>query len=123
MISVKKFISWCKVNWKFLVGFIVPFVIMSIIGSKKSKNMLAKGKEIRKKELEVINNVNKNEKLEHKKLAEDLHNDISEVNDKAISDLSELQAKKEEQTKKIEELDQKDITKKLSSRFDLNNKD
>jgi hypothetical protein len=44
---------WCKVNWKFLVGFGIPVVIGILLRQGKQSAILKKGLEFRKKQIEI----------------------------------------------------------------------
>ena len=45
--------NWCKVNWKFLVGFAVPCIVLYFFNQRKAQKILKKGIEFRKQQLDV----------------------------------------------------------------------
>ena len=44
---------WCKVNWKFLVGFGIPIVVGILLRKNQQTNILKKGLEFRKEQFEI----------------------------------------------------------------------
>lgn len=64
--------GWCKVNWKFIIGFAIPVIICIILRNKNEKEILKKGLAFREKNLEI------------ERKAAKLGN---ELNEKALTDL------------------------------------
>ena len=82
--------GWCKVNWKFIIGFAIPVIICVILRNKNEKELLKKGLAFREKNLEIERKAAKLSKdldaaaikeLESKKseIASEHENKISEI--------------------------------------------
>ena len=82
--------GWCKVNWKFLIGFIIPVVICIIVRNKNEKDILKKGLEFREKNLEIERNAAKLSKDLDKKAREDLEKKKSEIASEHENKMSDI---------------------------------
>ena len=71
--------GWCKVNWKFMIGFIIPVVICIILRNKNEKEILKKGLEFREKNLEIERKASKASKDLDNKAKKDLESKKSKV--------------------------------------------
>ncbi len=92
---------WCKVNWKFLVGFGIPIVVGILLRKGKQTAILKKGLEFRKNQIDVER---KAAGLE-KEATIDAVNQHVEENQRIDKDHQEALAKiEEERKKKLEEI-------------------
>lgn len=82
--------GWCKVNWKFLIGFIIPVVICILVRNKNEKDILKKGLEFREKNLDIERKAAKLGKDLDEKARKDLEARKSEIaleHENKISDI------------------------------------
>ena len=56
---LKKAWVWCKINWKFLLGVSIPIAVGIILRKNNTAEVFKKAAEIRKKELDILNQTNK----------------------------------------------------------------
>ena len=119
----KKTWKWCKVNWKFLVGFIIPCAIMYIVNSKKANKVLQAGLEFRKKELDVVQRASDLESTRVKRNAEDFAERVEEVSIRHDEALRKLHDNSEARRDKLGGSDATTVTSELADRFDLENGD
>ncbi len=115
--------NWCKVNWKFLVGFAVPCVVLFFLNQRKAQAILKKGIEFRKEQLKVAQRASDLESDGIKRNAEEFATRVEGV----ISNHEEaLQKLEDESQARREELGGSDaaaVTDALADRFDLDNGD
>ena len=71
--------GWCKVNWKFIVGFAIPVIVCIILRNKNEKEILKKGLEFREKNLEIERKAAKLSKDLDNKAKIDLESKKSEI--------------------------------------------
>ena len=71
--------GWCKVNWKFIIGFAIPVIICVILRNKNEKEILKKGLAFREKNLEIERKAAKLGNDLNKKAMTDLENRKSEI--------------------------------------------
>ena len=114
---------WCKINWKFLVGFAVPCIIMYFINSKKAAKVLQAGIEYRKKELDVVQRASDLESTRVKRNAEEFAERVEEVSNRHEDALRKLHLKGEARRLELGGSDATELTSELSEKFNLENKD
>jgi len=114
---------WCKVNWKFLVGFAVPCIIMYFINSKKAAKVLQAGIEYRKKELNVVQRASDLESTRVKQNAEEFAERVEEVSSRHEDAFRKLHLEGEARRQELGGSDATILTSELSEKFNLENKD
>ena len=119
----KKVWNWCKVNWKFIVGFAIPCIVLYFINQKKAVNILRKGIEFRKKQIDIVQRASDLESEGKRKSAEEFATRVEEVISDHEEALLDLDKNVQDQREKLGGSETVDITKKLSDRFGLDNKD
>ena len=85
--------GWCKVNWKFIIGFIIPAVICIILRNKNEKEVLKKGLEFREKNLEIEKKASALNKDLNDKAKENFENKKSDISLEHENKLSKIQKK------------------------------
>ena len=115
--------KWCKVNWKFLVGFAVPCVILYFINQKKAQNVLKAGLEFRKKQLGVDQRAADLEKAGIKRNAEEFAARVEEVTTRHDDALQRLADNDQSQREKLGGSDPTHVTAALADKFKLSNGD
>lgn len=115
--------NWCKVNWKFLVGFAIPCAVLYFLNSRKAQAILKKGIEFRKSQLEVAQRAADTETAGIKRNAEEFANRVEEVITTHEEALRKLDADSQARRDVLGGSDAADITKELADRFELDNRD
>ena len=115
--------KWCKINWKFIVGFILPFFIFYFIYIKKSEKVILEGIKFRKKEIDILNNINKVESDKRNEIANEFKDSIDKINEEHDINLKRAKEKAKKEKEEIESSNVIDITERLANKFDLDNKD
>ena len=126
LLSTKSWSSaweWSKVNWKFLVGFAIPCIILYFVNQKKARNMLKKGIEFRKTQLAVHQKAADLESAGVKRNAEEFANRVEEVTTKHEEALRKLADDSQARQEQLGGSDVSAITEELANRFNLDNKD
>ena len=123
LIFVKKAWLWSKVNWKFLVGFAIPCIVLYFINQKKAQKVLKAGIEFRKKQLDVAQRAADLESAGLKKNAEEFADRVEEVITRHDEAVQELEADAKAQRDKLGGSDATQVTEALADKFDLDNKD
>ena len=107
LIFVKKAWLWSKVNWKFLVGFAIPCIVLYFINQKKAQKVLKAGIEFRKKQLDVAQRAADLESAGLKKNAEEFADRVEEVITRHDEAVQELEADAKAQRDKLGGSDEK----------------
>ena len=115
--------KWCKVNWKFLVGFAVPCVILYFFNQKKAQKILMKGIEFRKDQLKVAQRASDLESDGIKRNAVEFANRVEEVTSRHEEALRKLDDDDQARREGLGGADAADLTDALAERFDLDNGD
>jgi predicted Holliday junction resolvase-like endonuclease len=82
--------GWCKVNWKFMIGFIIPVIICIILRNKNEKEILKKGLEFREKNLEIERKSASLSTRLREEAAQDLEDEKSEITLSHENKISEI---------------------------------
>ena len=115
--------NWCKVNWKFIVGFAIPCIVLYFFNQRKAQNILKKGIEFRKKKLDVTQRAADLESAGLKRNAEEFANRVEEVTTRHEEALHKLGADSQARRDELGGSDVADVTKELADKFDLDNGD
>ena len=115
--------EWCKVNWKFLVGFAIPCIILYFVNQKKAQKILRKGIEFRKEQLKVAQRASDLESDGIKRNAEEFATRVEEVTARHEEALRKLDDSDQARRKKLGGSDAADLTDVLAEKFDLDNGD
>ncbi|OUU26766.1 MAG: hypothetical protein CBB97_07045 [Candidatus Endolissoclinum sp. TMED37] len=115
--------NWCKVNWKFLVGFAVPCIILYFFNQKKAQKILKKGIEFRKDQLKVVQRASDLESDGIKRNAVEFANRVEEVTSRHEEALRKLDDDDQARREGLGGADAADLTDALAERFDLDNGD
>tara|TARA_A100001015_G_scaffold321048_1_gene449846 strand:+ start:3452 stop:3835 length:384 start_codon:yes stop_codon:yes gene_type:complete len=119
----KKVWNWCKVNWKFLVGFAIPCVVLYLLNQKKAVKVLQAGLEYRKKELDVVQRASDLESARVKQNAEEFADRVEEVSHRHEEAFRKLAKDGEARRKELGGSDTAELTSRLADKFNLENKD
>jgi uncharacterized metal-binding protein len=119
----KSVLNWCKVNWKFLVGFAIPCIALIAINRRKAIKILQEGIEFRKEQLKVAQRASDLESDGIKRNAEEFATRVEEVitnHEEALRNLEEdIQVRRDE----LGGSDAAVVTDKLAKKFKLSNGD
>ena len=85
---------WCKVNWKFLIGFGIPIILGIIFRKNIQVNILKKGLEFRKNQLEVEQIAAGIKDVEQKKAFKDFVDQNEKIENSLEDALNEIESKK-----------------------------
>ena len=119
----KKTWEWCKVNWKFIVGFAIPCIILYVVNQKKAQKILRKGIEFRKKQLEVVQSAADLESAGIKRNAEEFATRVEGVISNHEEALRKLDDNAQARQKELGGSDAATVTEELADRFGLENGD
>lgn len=119
----KSVLNWCKVNWKFLVGFAIPCIVLYFVNQKKAQKILMKGIEFRKEQLKVAQRASDLESDGIKKNVEEFATRVEEVTTRHEEALRKLDDNNQARRKELGGSDATDLTDALAERFDLNSGD
>ncbi len=119
----KKVWAWCKINWKFIVGFAVPCIVMLLINQKKAIKLLKKGIQLRKDQLDVVQRASDLESEGKKRSAEEFATRVEEVISDHEEALQELDKDAQVRRDNLGGSEAAQVTETLASRFGLDNKD
>ena len=119
----KKVWNWCKVNWKFLVGFAIPCIALFFLNQKKAQKVLKAGLEFRKKQLGVDQRAADLETAGIKRNAEEFADRVEEVTTRHEDALQRLADNDQSRREELGGSDPARITEELADRFDLKNED
>ena len=112
---------WCKVNWKFLLGLIIPIALSIFLRRGRASEILAKGRELKSKQMEA--------ELEAYKLKISLEEKAREEHAAAIENANQVHDESvKELEKNLSEIEAdinspEKATEALSQKFKLNNLD
>jgi len=113
------FLDWCRVNWKFLLGISIP-VALILVGKKINlKEIWAKAKEDKEKEIEIINKANQSQVNTIKDAVSDYQEDVKEAEEVHGEQTEILAVTTKKERDRISELDAEGATDELNNRFDL----
>lgn len=115
--------KWCKVNWKFLVGFAIPCIALYFLNQKKARNVLKAGLEFRKKQLGVDQRAANLEKAGIKRNAEEFAARVEEVTTRHDDALQRLADNDQSRREKLGGSDPTLVTEELANKFNLENGD
>jgi len=119
----KKIWTWCKINWKFLVGFAIPCIVLYFLNQKKAQKILKSGIEFRKKQLDVAQRAAELESAGIERNAEEFANRVEEVTTRHDEALRKLDDNDRARRKELGGSDPARLTEELADKFDLNNGD
>jgi len=119
----KKTWKWCKVNWKFLVGFAIPCIVLYFLNQKKAKKILEAGLDFRKEQLSVAQKASDLESDGIKRNAGEFADRVEEVTTIHEEALRKLANDGQTRRNELGGSDATHVTSELANRFDLNNKD
>ena len=123
LVFIKKAWNWSKVNWKFLIGFAIPCIVLYFINQKKAQKVLKTGLEFRKKQLGVDQRAADLETAGIKKNAEEFAKRVEEVTTRHDEALRQLDDNDQARRKELGGSDPARITEELADKFDLRNGD
>ena len=115
--------NWCKINWKFLVGFAIPCIFLIAVNRKKAITILSKGLEFRKKQLDVVQGAADLESAGIKRNAEEFATRVEEVTTRHEEAFRKLEEDTQVQREELGGSDATVVTNVLADKFNLNNKD
>ena len=119
----KKIWTWCKINWKFLVGFAIPCIVLYFLNQKKAQKILKSGIEFRKKQLDVAQRAAELESAGIERNAEEFANRVEEVTTRHEEALQKLDNDVQARRKELGGSDAASVTEELADVFNLNNGD
>lgn len=115
--------NWCKINWKFLVGFAIPCIVLISVNRKKAIKILKKGIEFRKNQLDVVQRAADLESAGVKRSAEEFATRVEEVTTRHEEALQKLDDNSQARRETLGGSDATTVTDILADKFNLNNKD
>jgi len=119
----KKAWGWCKINWKFLVGFDIPCIVLYFLNQNKAKKILKAGIDFRKKQLDVNQRAADLESAGIRKNAEEFATRVEGVISNHEEALHKLGKDSQAQRQELGGSDASVVTEKLADKFGLENND
>lgn len=119
----KKIWTWCKINWKFLVGFAIPCIVLYFLNQKKAQKILKSGIEFRKEQLDVAQRAAELESAGIEQNAAEFANRVEEVNTRHEDALRKLDEDSQARRDELGGTDAANVTSELAEKFNLENKD
>ena len=119
----KKAWGWCKINWKFLVGFAIPCIVLYFLNQNKAKKILKAGIDFRKKQLDVNQRAADLESAGIRKNAEEFATRVEGVISNHEEALRKLDDNAQARQKELGGSDAATVTEELADRFGLENGD
>ena len=119
----KKIWTWCKINWKFLVGFAIPCIVLYFLNQKKAQKILKSGIEFRKNQLDVAQRAADLESAGIERNAEEFANRVEEVTTKHEEALRKLDEDSQARQDKLGGTDATNLTDALATKIKLKNED
>jgi len=115
--------NWCKINWKFLVGFAIPCIALIAVNRRKAIKILQKGIEFRKQQLDVAQRASDLESDGVKRNAEEFATRVEEVITNHEEALRNLEDNTQGRRDELGGSDAAVVTDELAKKFGLKNKD
>ena len=115
--------NWCKINWKFLVGFAIPCIVLFVSNRKKAIEILNKGLEFRKKQLDVVQRAADLESAGVKRNAKEFATRVEEVTTRHEEAFQNLEDDTQDRREELGGSDAADVTSVLADKFKLSNGD
>lgn len=115
--------NWCRINWKFLVGFAIPCILLIAVNRRKAFKLLEKGIEFRKQQLDVAQRVSDLESDGKIKNAKEFADRVEEVTTRHEEALRKLGDNVQDRRKELGGSDAAVVTNELADRFNLDNGD
>ena len=115
--------NWCKINWKFLIGFAIPCILLIAVNRRKAFKLLEKGIEFRKKQLEVAQRASELESDGIKRNAEEFATRVEEVITNHEEALRNLEENTQDRRDELGGSDAAVVTDELAKKFKLSNGD
>lgn len=115
--------NWCKINWKFLVGFAIPCIAIIAVNRRKAIKILQKGIEFRKQQLDVAQRASDLESDGIKRNAEEFATRVEGVISNHEEALQKLEDDSQARRDELGGSDAAVVTDELAKKFGLKNKD
>ena len=115
--------NWCKINWKFLIGFAIPCIILIAVNRRKAVQILQKGIEFRKQQLDVAQRASDLESDGIKRNAEEFATRVEEVITNHEEALRSLEDNTQDRRNELGGSDAAVVTDELAKKFKLSNRD
>ena len=115
--------NWCKINWKFLVGFAIPCILLIAVNRRKAFKLLEKGFEFRKQQLDVAQRASDLESDGKIKNAKEFADRVEEVTTRHEEALRKLGDNVQDRREELGGSDAAIVTDALAERFNLSNGD
>ena len=109
--------NWCKINWKFLVGFAIPCIVLIAVNRRKAVKILQKGFEFRKQQLDVAQRASDLESDGIKRNAEEFATRVEEVTTRHEEALQKLGDESQARRNKLGGSDAAAVTEELANKF------
>ena len=115
--------NWCKINWKFLVGFAIPCILLIAVNRRKAVKILQKGIEFRKQQLDVVQRAADLESAGVNQSAKEFATRVEEVTTRHEETFQKLDENSQARREKLGGSDATTVTKELADKFKLTNGD
>ena len=115
--------NWCKINWKFLVGFAIPCILLIAVNRRKAFKLLEKGIEFRNQQLDVAQRASDLESDGKVKNAKEFADRVEEVTTRHEEALHKLGENVQDRREELGGSDAAVVTDALADRFNLKNGD
>ena len=115
--------NWCKINWKFLVGFAIPCILLIAVNRRKAFKLLEKGIEFRNQQLDVAQRASDLESDGKVKNAKEFADRVEEVTTRHEEALRKLGENVQDRREELGGSDAAVVTDALADRFNLKNGD
>jgi hypothetical protein len=115
--------NWCKINWKFLVGFAIPCILLIAVNRRKAVKILQKGIEFRKQQLDVVQRAADLESAGVNQSAKEFATRVEEVTTRHEEALQKLDDNSQARRETLGGSDATAVTEILADKFKLSNRD
>ncbi|HBQ58603.1 MAG TPA: hypothetical protein DD671_03000 [Balneolaceae bacterium] len=115
--------NWCKINWKFLVGFAIPCILLIAVNRRKAFKLLEKGIEFRNQQLDVAQRASDLESDGKVKNAKEFADRVEEVTTRHEEALRKLGENVQDRREELGGSDAAVVTDELAKKFKLSNGD
>ena len=115
--------NWCKINWKFLVGFAIPCILLIAVNRRKAFKLLEKGIEFRNQQLDAAQRASDLESDGKVKNAKEFADRVEEVTTRHEEALRKLGENVQDRREELGGSDAAVVTDALADRFNLKNGD
>ena len=106
---------WCKINWKFLVGVIIPVAIGILLRKNKQGDVLKNGLELRKNQLSIEKDASETEMKTKEEAMKSFISENSKLDEDHKSDLKDIEANRKDSINDLSSAEK--VTEEINNRL------